>query len=339
MITTESLQAAHTDDLTRAAQLLRAGELVAVPTETVYGLAADASNPMAVGKIFAAKGRPADHPLIVHLAAAAELDKWAREIPAWLPPVLDALWPGPLTVVLKKQAHVSDVITAGLPTVGLRVPAHPVLRRLLQQFQLAVAAPSANPYQQLSPTRAEHVLASLSGKIAAVLDGGPCTLGTESTIVRIADDHAELLRKGPLSASQLQALLPVPLLTPDRHQHAVSGNKKVHYRPRATVRLKSTEWLEQNPVSAQQKADAEKLAWLVYSQALTDRSAPIVARMPADHHGYRQRLYAALFELDQRGATEVWLELPPQAPEWADIHDRLQRAASPDDDRDNNDND
>ncbi|HEX4910354.1 MAG TPA: L-threonylcarbamoyladenylate synthase, partial [Permianibacter sp.] len=168
-MTTEHLKAAHVDDLNRAGHLLRAGELVAVPTETVYGLAADASNPAAVAKIFAAKGRPADHPLIVHLAGLDQLTRWACEIPDWLPPVLAQLWPGPLTVILKKQPQVSDVITGGLPTVGLRVPNHPLLRALLQQFDLAVAAPSANPYQQLSPTRAEHVLAGLRGKIAAVL--------------------------------------------------------------------------------------------------------------------------------------------------------------------------
>lgn len=328
---TEHLLASSTEDVARAGHLLRAGELVAVPTETVYGLAADASNPAAVAKIFAAKGRPADHPLIVHLAGLDQLNRWACEIPDWLPPVLTQLWPGPLTVILKKQPQVSDVITGGLPTVGLRVPNHPLLRALLQQFDLAVAAPSANPYQQLSPTRAEHVLAGLRGKIAAVLDGGPCTLGTESTILRIDHDHAEVMRQGPLSATTLQAMLPVPVFTPVRHQHAVSGNKKVHYRPRASVRLLTREalqqqWRQRHATTGPQVKGAPEYGALVYS-ALLDGDTTAVLRVPPTHHDYRQRLYAALFELDQRGLQEIWVELPPQAPEWADIHDRLQRAA------------
>ncbi|NQD36829.1 threonylcarbamoyl-AMP synthase [Permianibacter sp. IMCC34836] len=328
---TEHLFPHNTNDIARAGYLLRAGELVAVPTETVYGLAADASNAAAVAKIFAAKGRPADHPLIVHLAGLDQLTRWACEIPDWLPPVLTQLWPGPLTVILKKQPHVSDVITGGLPTVGLRVPNHPVLRDLLQQFDLAVAAPSANPYQQLSPTRAEHVLAGLRGKIAAVLDGGPCTLGTESTILRIDHDHAEVLRQGPLSAATLQELLPVPVHTPVRHQHAVSGNKKVHYRPRAHVQLLPSEALQQQ-WPQRHATTGKRVGALVYSAPL-DGDTTAVLRVPPTHHDYRQRLYAALFELDQRGLDEIWVELPPQEPEWADIHDRLQRAAGSADER------
>jgi len=321
-VKTEWLDARDPADLERAGELLKAGELVAVPTETVYGLAADASNPEAVAKIFTAKQRPRNHPLIVHLACAEQLPRWAKTVPAWVHNVARQFWPGPLTLLLEKHPQVSDVVTGGLPTIGLRVPAQPVLLDLLKRFGLAVAAPSANPYQKLSPTTAEQVMRGLGGKIAAVLDGGPCTVGTESTILRVHRDVAEILRSGPIGAAELQPYLPFPVSTPERHATAVPGNQQVHYRPSARLAIRTAAELLpvlQNP--------PEGSGFLVYSPGLACFDVEHLIVMPEHHRAYRQALYAALHELDQR-VSRIWVEAPPQEPEWLDIRDRLSRAAS-----------
>lgn len=321
-VKTEWLNASDPADLERAARLLQAGELVAVPTETVYGLAADATNPEAVARIFEAKRRPRNHPLIVHLAGADQLPRWAAHVPDWVHTVAERFWPGPLTLLLKKHPRVSPVITGGLPTIGLRVPNHPVLLDLLQRFDLAVAAPSANPYQKLSPTTAGQVLAGLGGRIAAVLDGGPCTEGTESTILRVEGETAEILRTGPITAADLQACLPFPVRTPERHAHTVPGNLRVHYRPDATLSIKpAAELLAilQNP--------SPDTGFLVHSAALRESRARHLYVMPEDHRAYRRALYATLHELD-RQVNRIWVEEPPDGPEWLDIWDRLSRAAA-----------
>lgn len=320
---TERLDAHNPDHLQRAGELLRAGELVAVPTETVYGLAADASNPVAVSRIFAAKGRPADHPLITHIAALNQLPRWVREVPDWVEGLAAAFWPGPLTLLFDRHPEVSSVITGGLSTIGIRMPDHPVLLNLLRQFDLAVAAPSANLYQKLSPTSAEQVLAGLDGRIAAVLDGGPCGVGTESTILRVGAEYAEILRTGPISAADLQPFLQVPVLTPDSHETAVSGNKEVHYQPNARLLLCTREELK-----AGMRSMDERTGVLIYSSGLDVLPDVVVKRMPADHQGYRQALYASLYELDCAGVQRLLVEMPPQDPAWADIRDRLGRAAA-----------
>lgn len=320
---TERLDAHNAAHLQRAGELLRAGELVAVPTETVYGLAADASNPDAVRKIFTAKGRPSDHPLITHLASLDQLPRWVRTVPEWVQPLAQAFWPGPLTLLFERHPAVSDVITGGLPTIGIRIPDHPVLLPLLQAFDLAVAAPSANPYQKLSPTSADQVLAGLDGKIAAVLDGGPCAVGTESTILRVGQHCAEILRSGPITAAELQPWLQVPVRTPQVHEHAVSGNKKVHYQPNARVILCPGDELPTRLAAAGPGSAA-----LVYSAALPTLPGQQVTRLPADPRGYRQALYATLYALDRAGVETLLVETPPDQPAWADIRDRLSRAAA-----------
>jgi L-threonylcarbamoyladenylate synthase len=319
---TEWLNAAEPADLERAGALLKSGELVAVPTETVYGLAADAENPRAVARIFEAKQRPRNHPLIIHLASAAELRRWAKTVPPWVDAVVDRFWPGPLTLVLDKHPRVSDVITGGLPTIGLRSPDHPVLLMLLQRFRLALAAPSANPYQKLSPTTAEQVMSGLGGKIAAVLDGGPCAQGTESTILRVHRQRGEILRSGPISAAELQSCLPFPVHTPERHAQAVSGNKRVHYRPDASLVMKSAAELLpllRNP--------PEGSGFMVHSPQLGRFDVDHLIVMPEQHRAYRRALYATLYELDRR-VTRIWVERPPEGPDWLDIRDRLSRAAA-----------
>lgn len=320
---TERLNAQSPDHLQRAGELLLAGELVAVPTETVYGLAADASNPEAVAKIFAAKRRPTNHPLITHIASLDQLPRWVKTVPDWVVPLAAAFWPGPLTLIFDRHPDVSDVITGGLSTIGVRMPDHPVLLSLLQRFDIAVAAPSANPYQKLSPTSAEQVLAGMDGMIAAVLDGGPCGVGTESTILRVGEQGAEILRSGPITADMLQPYLQVPVSTPLNHEHSVSGNKKIHYQPNARVTLCTPDEITALAASAGPHSGA-----LVYSPALKSLPCQHLKVMPADHQGYRQALYAALYEADCEGVTQLWVEAPPKDQAWADIWDRLSRAAA-----------
>jgi L-threonylcarbamoyladenylate synthase len=324
---TARLDPARPDDLLEAARLLRAGGLVALPTETVYGLAADARNPEAVRGIFAAKGRPTNHPLIVHLPAARQLTEWARDVPdtAWR--LAEAFWPGPLTLLLHKAPQVSDVVTGGLDTIGLRMPAHPVMQQVLAAFGGAVAAPSANPYQRLSPTTAAQVLAGLEGRIDAVVDGGACTVGLESTIVDLTGEVPRIVRAGPVTRAALEAALGVPVEFPERHDVAVSGNQAVHYRPHtplftadgATLRTR----LDALPPDA-------RIALVHLDPTLPTPAGVLHAeRMPADKAGYARVLYGTLHALDALGADQIWLETPPAGEDWRDVHDRLARAAHP----------
>lgn len=318
---TEILAADNPADVSRAAVLLRQGELVAVPTETVYGLAANAADPHAVAKVFAAKGRPADHPLIVHIAKLEQLTQFADAVPAVAYELAKVFWPGPLTMLLHKAAGVSPVLTGGLDTIGIRMPAHPALLSLLQQADLAVAAPSANPYKKLSPTRASQVLHGMNGKIAAVLDGGPCQHGLESTIVDLTSDTIQILRSGPISAEQLEQVLGYKVSTPLVHQVKVSGNVGAHYQPDKPVYLCSTERL-----TTMLDTYPFKTALLHHSEL----AAPALAytqQLPAEAAAYGQQLYHQLFLADQQDVTQIVVELPPDLPGWDAVLDRLRRAA------------
>lgn len=319
---TERLDAGRGEDLARAGELLRAGELVAVPTETVYGLAADARNPRAVERIFAAKGRPRSHPLIVHIAVPEQLETLAVRVPARAYALARHFWPGPLTLLLEKHDDVPGEVTGGLPTIGVRMPDHPVLLGLLRRFGLAVAAPSANRYQRLSPTCAEQVLAGLDGRIAAVLDGGPCAVGTESTIVRLAAHGVEILRPGPISAAELGQVLGCPVAAPAAHVHAVSGNQRNHYQPSSRVVLKSA-----SELAAALSRSSPAVGWLVHSDVWAGAPVENMQHLGPEHRRYRRELYGALYRLDRLGLDEIWVERPPPGPEWADIRDRLARAA------------
>ncbi|ODR85228.1 L-threonylcarbamoyladenylate synthase [Shewanella xiamenensis] len=319
---TERLNALNPADLERAGELLIAGELVAVPTETVYGLAADASNPEAVEKIFLAKQRPRNHPLITHIGSIDLLSRWVNVIPDWVAPLAEAFWPGPLTLIFERHPSVSDVITGGLPSIAIRMPDHPVLLSLLQQFNIAVAAPSANLHKKLSPTSAEQVLSGLDGRIAAVLDGGICSVGTESTILRVSENQAEILRSGPLSARDFQPYLPFPVITPECHQEAISGNMKVHYQPNAKVVICAAS------LATQFYAEPEATGILGYSAQMENIHCQHKLILPNNHQGYRQALYASLYALDLKGIKTLLVEAPPRLEEWADIWDRLNRAAA-----------
>ncbi|EHR41639.1 L-threonylcarbamoyladenylate synthase [Alishewanella jeotgali] len=318
---TELLAADQPADVSRAAALLQQGELVAVPTETVYGLAANATDADAVAKIFQAKGRPADHPLIVHIPTLEMLEQFAVEIPQSAYQLAAAFWPGPLTLLLKKAPQVSTVVTGGLETIGIRMPAHPALLSLLQQARLAVAAPSANPYKKLSPTRAAQVLHGMAGKIAAVLDGGPCEHGLESTIVDLTTSPPQILRSGPITAAQLGQVLGCAVSTPREHQVKVSGNVGAHYQPNTPVYL-----LPSDALIAQLANSTVPTAVLHFS-ALPLPAVSYQQQLPASAAAYGQQLYHQLFLADQQGVAQILVELPPHSPGWEAVQDRLRRAA------------
>lgn len=317
--TTRYLQGNNADHLALAAELLRQGELIAVPTETVYGLAADATQPDAVRAIFTAKGRPSDHPLIVHLPSAEHLPEWAEVSPA-AQQLADAFWPGPLTLLLPKLPQVSAVVTGGLPSVGVRVSAHPVLQALLAAANTAVAAPSANPYQKLSPTSAELAWASLNGRIAAVLDGGPCAYGLESTIVDLTGPDIQVVRAGPISAEAVAEVLGQPVAQPQQHRVKVSGNVSAHYQPNAELWL--VPWQQaQNRILPGVKVG-------VLSHLPVPEGGAQYWPMPSDARSYARVLYRTLAEADRAKVGLIVVEPPPSGPDWLAIHDRLQRAAT-----------
>ncbi len=333
-----------TQDLEQAVKLLQAGELVAFPTETVYGLGADAANPDAVAKIFAAKGRPADHPLIVHLPGAAHLERWATDIPTLAWELAEAFWPGPLTLILKRAAAVPYAVTGGQETVGVRVPAHPLALDLLRAYAQAggghdrmcgIAAPSANRFGRISPTDAAHVREELGAAVALVLDGGPCQVGIESTIIdlsRGADFPPRLLRPGHITPEQIEAVTgvrPEPMLTRgDAHAPRVSGALDAHYAPLTPLRLvPSAQLLE---VIDHCLASATSLAVLTYGPEarLTSRLPRHALRCLSDApEAYARGLYAALRELDQTGNALIIVEAIPEEAGWAAVADRLRRAA------------
>lgn len=307
----------------RAVELLRAGEVVAFPTETVYGLGADASNAHAVAKIFALKGRPAAHPVIVHLAKAAQLDDWATEIPTAARGLASAFWPGPLTLVLKRSPGVADAVTGGQDTVGLRVPSHPVAQALLSAFGGGVAAPSANKFGRVSPTLPEHVFADFGLEVPLILDGGPTEVGIESTIVDLSGERARLLRPGGVPAAAIEAVLGGPLAASDDTAPRASGTLPSHYAPKAHVRLvKRVELLE---TLASHKG---RRMGVLALEVKVPRLNPALQRVvPAIAAEYAHALYASLRALDAQNVDLILVETPPQSPAWAAINDRLARAA------------
>ncbi len=316
------------NDIQRAAQLLRQGELVALPTETVYGLGADALNPAAVAKIFAAKGRPSDHPLIVHLADASQIMTWAREVPKDAIALARAFWPGPLTLILKKDEGVPDLVTGGQDTVGLRVPNHPVALELLRAFGSGVAAPSANRFGRISPTTATHVHQELGSRVALILDGGACAVGLESTIVDLSRGVPVILRPGAIGADDIARVLgrrprlrgEVEATVEEGATPRVSGALAAHYAPRTPLELVATDAL-----AASARPGDAVLARCAAPTGLADGVTWVQA--PADPAGYGHDLYARLRSLDESGAARILVEAPPATPEWAAVADRLGRAA------------
>lgn len=313
----------------RAAAALVAGDVVAFPTETVYGLGARADDDAAVAKIFAAKGRPAEHPLIVHVAEPGDGIVFASQRPLAARRLMDAFWPGPVTVIVPRALGLAAAAAGGQDTVGLRCPSHPVARALLAAARrrgvLGVAAPSANRFGRVSPTSAQHVLDEF-GDTLLVLDGGDCEVGIESTIVDCSGPHPALLRPGTIPRERLEAVLGEPLRDPDAHSPRASGTLEAHYAPRAKVRLMSAEMLN----TALQMLGESPLKLAVYSRTVAlPRRSPLVRRvMPAGADAAAHDLYAGLRELDAGGVELIWVEEPPADPAWDGVRDRLRRAAA-----------
>jgi L-threonylcarbamoyladenylate synthase len=319
-------------DIERAVALLRAGELVAFPTETVYGLGADAANPAAVAKIFAAKGRPAEHPLIVHLPGASHLARWAREVPPEAERLAAAFWPGPLTLILKRRPEVPDAVTGGQDTVGLRVPNHPLALELLEAFGGAngggLAAPSANRFGRISPTTAAHVREELGERVPLVLDGGACPVGIESTILDLSRGAPVLLRPGSISAADLARVLGRAPETDAAQAEAprVSGSLDAHYAPRTPLQLVSSDGLLfalRNALVA-----GEKVAVLAPTAQAISHDLVTWKQSPAAPAGFAHDLYASLRELDALGCVRILVQQPPAGEAWLAVNDRLRRAAA-----------
>jgi L-threonylcarbamoyladenylate synthase len=310
-------------DIAAAAQVLRDGGLVAFPTETVYGLGADASRDDAAAKIFAVKGRPRAHPLIVHIER--DIGAWAREVPEAAHRLLAAAWPGPLTVILKRGPRVALATTGGTDTVGLRVPAHPMAQALLHAFGGGIAAPSANRFGAVSPTTADHVVADLGDDVDYVLDGGPCAVGVESTIVDFSRGRPVLLRPGGMPREAIEAITG-PLAAADESAPAAPGTLASHYAPRAEVIA-----VEPDDVPAAVRAARGNVAVLAPTSAFGPwgELAVLAYPLPDDVAGMARELYAALRDLDAAGVDVVIAALPPAAGLGEAVGDRLRRAAGP----------
>jgi L-threonylcarbamoyladenylate synthase len=306
-------------DVRRAAQILRAGGLVAFPTETVYGLGADASSAQAVARLYKAKGRPTQHPVIVHFKDAASAFEWARDVPIQARKLSEKFWPGPLTLILKRSPKAKDFVTGGQDTVGLRVPSHPVAQALLREFGGGIAAPSANVFGRLSPTTAAHVREELAAAADLILDGGPSEVGIESTIVDLSSAEIVVLRPGKISRTELEKLLQVKVKDKNASAPRHPGGLERHYAPKTPARLVAPHALD---------AEIAKLGAAVAVLAFSrpDERVDYWIRMPREPQAYAQRLYGALRELDGAGCETIVIEAPPETPEWHAIRDRLQRA-------------
>lgn len=320
-----------------AAALLDAGELVAFPTETVYGLGGDAESPAAVARIYVAKGRPANHPVIVHLAPHGDPQYWVAPLPSDARKLIDAFWPGPLTLILERAPHIPDAVSGGQTSVGLRCPSHPVAQRLLAAFSArrgghgGVAAPSANRFGHVSPTTAQHVRDEF-GEAIHVLDGGPCDVGIESTILDLSRGFPALLRPGRVTPLEIAAVLGVAPKLPDGSDATApraSGTLKAHYAPRTPLALLPFAALE--PMLGEANAAGVRVALVArVSRAGAWADAPNVhfIAAPEDPHLYARELYGLLRALDRAQVARIFVEKLPDTPEWIAVNDRLGRAAA-----------
>ena len=325
------------ESIAEAARVISAGGLLGLPTETVYGLAADAASADAVAKIFTAKGRPSNHPLIVHVANAAGVDHFAVDVPTFARQLMQAFWPGPLTLILPRRPGVGAETAGGQDSIGVRCPSHPVAQALLQALAAqpdpvwGLAAPSANQFGRVSPTTAQHVLAEFGGDVP-VLDGGPCTVGIESTIVDCSRGAPVLLRPGAITRVQVEAVCGQPLQSAQEIADTAgaapraSGTLESHYAPSATVRLMDARALQ--TALDVLGADAAHIAVYARTPLRIASERLVVRRMPADADATAQQLFAALRGFDAQGVKLIWIETPPDAPDWEGVRDRLQRAAA-----------
>ncbi len=351
---------AKTDQIKQAVKLLKAGELVAFPTETVYGLGADASNPDAVKKIFEAKGRPADHPVIVHLHSAEEIRDWAKDISenTWL--LADAFWPGPLTLILKKQTHVLDCVTGGQDSVGLRVPSHPVAQELLTAFGGGVVAPSANLFGHISPTSAEHVRTDFADAIPLILDGGNSEVGLESTIVDLTGPNPRVLRPGGISVSDLKAVIStIELVSKEANSKTAletnsdTGSKNLeqgalastgelrasglldkHYAPKVkTYLIKDLSVAFESikeALASGSRSEEKQIGVIAFSTSQSsvhtfETQVKTWIQLANTPEAYAKQLYSSMRNLEDN-VDEIWIEAVPEDKAWLAVNDRLRRA-------------
>ena len=328
----------------KAVKLLREGKLVVIPTETVYGLAADASNPEAIAKIFAAKNRPTQHPMIVHIANANYLKDWAIDIPDIAYELAEAFWPGPLTMVLKKAPQVPSCVTGGQDTIAIRSPSHPVAQQILQAFKGGLAAPSANSFGRISPTCAEHVKEDLGDKVDLIVDGGTCVIGIESTIIDLTSEQPRVLRPGMISAREIALVLKKPISgiqdpnlaktkftdRPTKQTPRVSGSLPSHYAPKTPATLIPGCATLSEIVKKQLKKN--NVVVLAYKTKKVDTGPDdkklIWIELPDYPTNYAQEIYQRLHEADDHHFDLIIIEDVPEKPDWIAIKDRLKRAAT-----------
>lgn len=309
-------------DIERAVKILKNGGLVAFPTETVYGLGADASNAHAIEKVFHAKQRPMDHPVIVHIREIAQLSRWAIDIPSMAYTLANAFWPGPLTLILKKSPEVSDAVTGGQDTVGIRIPNHPVTLVLLKAFGGGIVGPSANRFGRISPTTAEAVREELGSAVDWVLDGGQCAVGVESTIIDLSDDHPVILRPGMITLEQIELILQRPVALYKKNAPRVSGALESHYSPMTPTRLVKSDKLIEH------LKEIDFPCVVLSRQAVSIQKPNIkIIPMPKSPVDFAHEMYQTLRVADKKGTKLIIIEEVPASSEWSAIRDRLQRAA------------
>lgn len=323
---TELLSGDSDTDIQRAIELLKAGELVAVPTETVYGLGANAADPEAVMKIFHAKQRPLNHPFIIHIASFEDVPKWAKDVPERARKLADAFWPGPLTMELHRADGVNMVVTGGHDKVALRCPSDPVFSKILTLGNIGVAAPSANLHKKISTTTAEHVMKALKGCIAAVVAGGDSSFGTESTIIDLKPDVPRILRPGPITRQEIEAVLGEPVEAFHADEETASpGSMKIHYQPTTKASLMTIDAIKnciaQNPTM--------RFVVIHYSDfECADQARCQVLKLSKNKRLYAHDMYTAMHCADEKGCDQILIEEPPVAHEWEDVHDRLAKATA-----------
>ncbi len=321
------------EQITAATRLLCEGGVVAFPTETVYGLGADVTNPDAISRVYKIKQRPIDHPLIVHIGAIAHLDYWAQAIPASAWKLANHFWPGPLTLILQRSRHIPDSVTGGQSTVGIRIPAHPIALALLDALgpTKALAAPSANRFGRISPTTAAHVQQELGANVDMILDGGACEVGLESTIISFHDESPRILRPGGIALSVLETVLNGPVMLAHNTINPTirtSGSLPAHYAPVTPLSVYSREQIGQHALLlAAKNLRILIMTWSNIDTAQLSGQSIEQYSMPADPIAYGQQLYAKLRQFDQAAFDYLLIEAPPDHPDWLAIADRLQRAS------------
>lgn len=316
---TKILQASQVN---KAVELLKNGELVALPTETVYGLAADSKNDIAINKIFISKGRPSDHPLILHISNLLDIDNYAVDIPPIAYKIAQTFWPGPLTMILNKKHGVSNLITGNLDTIAIRIPKHPLALAVINELGRGIVAPSANTHKKTSPTKIEHVLKNLDGKIAGILDGGVCSVGIESTIIDMTKAIPIILRPGAITQKMISDSTGLEIKLLSNHNEKIPGNMAVHYQPQKPLFLYTIEQIKE-------ETEKNAHAAVMHYSAITEQTKnTLYFQMPSEKNEYAKKLYDMLHTIDTTNAAKILVEIPPLLNEWADVHDRLLKAST-----------